>query len=469
MNNENKQEKSASEIRANRQARAAKLDRMNRAKELQRRAQSSRNASTTEDPAQSEEAKNPTFKNPTFKNPESEETQSAVRKGAVRKSAVRKGAVRKSAVRKGAVRKGAEGREIKGREINSESQTSRKIGDLSSNSREVENPKLEITFEIITPIFDHSRPALGWMTEFDILREQNWFQAGTGCIELTDELINKGWIEISRARSLNTPIQIASPDGSRFWVKNEQSWDAASAETEVSAFYKYIGWPGCNLALAGYSTNVIVTPALGGPNIIDLGPIGELFPSETEEEGIIADRSFVLSKINLNDLNLINERDVVSFIVYNAIFANTDRHMMNLHLGSLLDFSGNSKGNILLPIDHGMCLKANGVWNKYFMPDHTPLDIITGSEIGFQSRNPHQLLRPFAQFAEMYSEDTELIMEIAISNVESFIDHGAIANGIILDHRAVSYMKENIGWMRQHKTDFIYGCQNIVLSEELEV
>ena len=339
-------------------------------------------------------------------------------------------------------------------------------GKVELPSRRLESRPFQsrkVQFDFVAPRIDSKSDPLGWDPAFSLFREQDWLGEGSRRVELPRSLRSLGWRQVSRAVSLNAPIQIESPDGQRYWVKQEQSSAAASAEVETSAFYRYVGWRGCNLIFHGNLADLVISPALGGPNLRDLGSVGDLFPDRSERDGIRASRSWVLSRIHLAELRLQDPRDVVSFLTYNAIFANTDRHSGNLHLGEILDHSGFSLGNVLLPIDHGRCLTANTVWNKYITPAHTPLDIIIGAEIGLQSRNPHQLLRPFVEFSELYPDDVEYLIELAVANVVSFLDYGALANGILLSPRSIEYMRDNVDWLRTNVSAFVAGCQEVVM------
>jgi hypothetical protein len=200
----------------------------------------------------------------------------------------------------------------------------------------------------------------------------------------------------TRNNNINHVIKFSGPSGQVVYAKTEENEAAIRAEALASHLWRSLGWKGLpSEVVVTNGGDVLVVPAVGTAEVSDDGDFLHCFavqcPFETETS-MLTDRPEAVLRVELADLDLRDEDDVLRFVVLNAIWGNSDRHVQNLRYGWVDDPVAAMGGHgYLLPIDHGKCFFNNvGVPRNHIAG--TPSDAVTG-KLG----NPHQLLRAFTE------------------------------------------------------------------------
>lgn len=197
--------------------------------------------------------------------------------------------------------------------------------------------------------------------------------------------------------NINHVMRVVSPEGEKTYLKVEsEGMHAHRSSILASLILARLNWAGnTRMVTESGDESVLIIPPVGAADIRDLGPFAECFPTRRETQASLdAPRAAVLARVRLEELQLGDDFDVLRFLVLNAAWANTDRHIANLHLGWRISSpDGRDAHGCLLAVDHGRCFFNSRPGQGISSLSDTPVDVVTGRGGG----NPHQLLRPFAE------------------------------------------------------------------------
>jgi RNA polymerase primary sigma factor len=199
-----------------------------------------------------------------------------------------------------------------------------------------------------------------------------------------------------RSNNINDVVRLVLPNGRLAYAKTEENSRAVRAEVLASHLWRALGWRGLDSGvLVTGNRQVLIVPAVGSRDIEDEGSFldcfGEWHAFETPDS-LATDRPFTVLRLGLADLHLLDDDDVLRFVILNAIWGNSDRHVQNLHFGWIPDVKAPEGGHgYLLPVDHGRTF-LNNAGNGLDEISGSPSDAVTGKR-----GNPHQLLRAFTE------------------------------------------------------------------------